>query len=165
MSQSDAKALRQLIQTFVRRFGLLDQGRTPCGHPMPVSEAHTLMELLRTPGVEQTELAVRLSLSKSAVSRMVDRLERRSLVRRTKSADDGRAICLSLTEKGKGMAAGLNRDSLGLFDRILTALPDRKKKMLIESLTLLVGVIPEARRACTPGTDEEPPQTLRGSQA
>ena len=62
------------FHALIRRFGLLDSDRTPCGQPVAVSHAHALMELLRAPATKQGELARPLGLSKSAVSRMVDQL-------------------------------------------------------------------------------------------
>jgi MarR family transcriptional regulator, organic hydroperoxide resistance regulator len=140
-----SKDLRRLIQGFVRSFGLLDQSHTPCGRVMAVSEAHALMELMQSPGMGQLELSQHLCLSKSAVSRLVARLEGRELVRMDKHHEDGRACSLRLTAKGKRLAAGVNQSSLDLFDRIISALPNEKQEQLFESLTLLVSAVRESR--------------------
>lgn len=46
-------------------------------------------------------LAGQMSMTKGAITKLVDRLVAKSLVARTASADDGRAQKISLTEKGK----------------------------------------------------------------
>jgi len=57
--------LRCAIHAFVRRFGLLEPSRTPWGQPLPVTHAHTLMELLDSPGMTHGDLVDRLALSKN----------------------------------------------------------------------------------------------------
>jgi DNA-binding MarR family transcriptional regulator len=144
--KSRVENLRGLVQTFVRRFGLLDAARTPCGKPIPISAAHALFELSRTPGIDQVEVALRLGMSKSAVSRLLAGLERRDLLRRERSKDDGRARRLSLTAKGKRMAAEISRASLAFFDEIVAALPKQSVGRLCEGLSDLIRAIPAPQR-------------------
>jgi DNA-binding MarR family transcriptional regulator len=56
----------------------------------------------REPGIQQ--LAEHLGLEKSSVSGLVDRAEARGLVRRTTSADDGRAVRVVISPKGRALA-------------------------------------------------------------
>jgi DNA-binding MarR family transcriptional regulator len=139
---SGAEELRSLVHAFTRRFGLLDQSKTPCGKPIAVSEAHTLMQLLENPGIGQAELSNCLGLSESAISRLLAHLEQRGLIKRKKKECDGRARCLHLTSKGERMASEINQSSLALFDTILSALPEAKLGQLFESLTILAEAIP-----------------------
>jgi len=147
MANPNAETLRNLIHTFIRRFGLLDEARTPCGLPIAVSDAHALMELLHNPGIEQVELAKRLGLSKSAVSRLLLRLENRGLVQRAISKEDRRAHDLRLSDKGERMASRINRESLARFETILSGLPDGKSASLLECLPHLIQAIPEQVQA------------------
>jgi DNA-binding MarR family transcriptional regulator len=142
MSKSDAETLRGLIRTFIRRFGLLDQNHTPCGLPMTVSDAHALVELWHSPGIEPLELSRRLGLSKSAVSRLLLRLKRRGQIRQERNKDDGRAYNLNLTEKGKRTANLINHESILLFGTILSRMRERDAKQLLDSLPLLIQAIP-----------------------
>ena len=142
MAKPNPEKLRVLIQTFIRRFGLLDQTRTPCGMPIAVSDAHALMELLINPGIEQMELSRRLGLSKSAISRLLLRLARRGQIQRTKSRDDGRVYNLSLTQKGKSRAEVINRESLMTFKAIISGLSKDATDQLSKSLPLLIKALP-----------------------
>jgi DNA-binding MarR family transcriptional regulator len=144
-----AETLRGLIRTFVRRFGLLDQSRTPCGLPMTVSDAHALVELVHNPGIEPLELSRQLGLSKSAVSRLILRLKKRGQIRQERNKDDGRAYGLYLTEKGKRTAKMIDQESLLMFEKILSGMPEREAKQLLNSLPLLIQAISESHR--TPG--------------
>jgi DNA-binding MarR family transcriptional regulator len=146
-SEPTAENLRGLIRTFVRRFGLLDQSRTPCGLPMTVSDAHALVELLHNPSIEPLELSRRLGLSKSAVSRLLPRLKRRGEIRQERNKEDGRTYSLYLTDKGKRAAKMIDRESLLMFEKILSGIPEREAKQLLNSLPPLIQAISESHRA------------------
>ena len=61
-----------------------------------------LVQLSGASGREQrmTDLADAVLLSRSGVTRLVDRLERAELVARQRTSDDGRGVVAVLTEKG-----------------------------------------------------------------
>jgi DNA-binding MarR family transcriptional regulator len=65
----------------------------------------TLYYLARHPQCSATELAAVLDLNKSAVSGMLQRLERAELVKRTPNPDDARGALLSLTARGEAVRA------------------------------------------------------------
>ena len=69
-------ALQRRLIAFVRAFGLHKGDETPCGVPIPVSEAHALTALADAGagGRSQTDLGRELGLTKSTVSRLVDQL-------------------------------------------------------------------------------------------
>ncbi|MBI4861331.1 MAG: winged helix-turn-helix transcriptional regulator [Candidatus Riflebacteria bacterium] len=143
---ADARTLRRAFHSLIRRFGLLDAERTPCGQPVPVSHAHALIELLARPGVRQADLGDSLGLSKSAVSRMVDQLERRRWLERRADAGDGRVRRLMLTAKGRQVALRINEASLGRFSVILEAVPAVARAGVIASLELLRDAIPRGQQ-------------------
>lgn len=145
MAKPDAENLRALIQTFIRRFGLLDQTRTPCGMPIAVSDAHALMELLQNPDFDQMELARKLGLSKSATSRLLQRLKRRGQISRSLSQVDGRAYSLKLTQKGKRHAEMINRESLATFESIISGISGDIAHQLLECFPSLIKALPEPR--------------------
>jgi DNA-binding MarR family transcriptional regulator len=73
-----------------------------------------LLGILRDRQPTMNELAKLLDLDKSSISGLVDRAERRGLVRRTTSAVDRRVITVSLTRAGRAVvtkvAASLDAD-------------------------------------------------------
>ena len=94
--ESAILALRAQVQAFVRRFGLLDDSRTPCGKPLPVSHAHALAVLFeRSQRSERTfhkDLTLVLGLDKSNVARLCARMEEPGHVTQQRSAEDGREL-------------------------------------------------------------------------
>jgi DNA-binding MarR family transcriptional regulator len=96
-TQTDAQVLQDRLVSFIRAFGLHQPEHTPCGQPIPVSEAHALAELTRDAPLGQAELGRRLRLEKSTVSRLVGQLIGRGWLERRPDPGDGRATLLVLT--------------------------------------------------------------------
>ncbi len=128
---------------FVRNFGLHKPDRTPCGQPLPVSEAHAMVEIAREGRIRQVELARRLRLEKSTVSRLVTNVVGRGWVRREAADGDGRGVLLVLTEAGATAAtqqAGARRDRLiALLDRM----PDEQRAAVVHALQTLAEAADE----------------------
>src|SRR3954471_8209708 len=66
-----------------------------------VSQALALHALDADPPLSQQELATRLRLEKSSVSRLVADLERRGLIQRQRDEDNRRVVRLRLTDAGR----------------------------------------------------------------
>lgn len=124
---------------FIHAFGLLRSDTTPCGQPMSVSTAHALCELRTGPALNQRDLAARLGLTTSAVSRLVDQLEGRAWARRAEDPDstDGRVRLVLLTDQGRAMADRVLDARVARFGRLLDAVPDGRQQDVLDSLELL----------------------------
>jgi DNA-binding MarR family transcriptional regulator len=83
--------------------------RVGAGHDLSLTQLRVL-GILRDRRLRMTELAAYLGLEKSSLSGLVDRAERRGLVRRAPSAEDGRAIEVFLTEEGHALARELTAE-------------------------------------------------------
>ncbi|WP_170319813.1 MarR family winged helix-turn-helix transcriptional regulator [Polyangium spumosum] len=137
----DAELLRRQVQGFVRGFGLLSESQTPCGKPIPVSQAHALMVLLarheRDDPPMQVEIARDLGLDKSSAARLCARLCDSGHVVRTPCPKDGRAWRLGLTTSGLRLARSIEAASKARFERLLSALPAEKRSSVIASMAAL----------------------------
>ncbi|QCP52041.1 MarR family transcriptional regulator [Trinickia violacea] len=69
-----------------------------------LSEWRVCASLLYVPRQTLSELSVHSSSDISALSRIIDRLESQDLVKRERSATDGRSIKIVLTRKGEELA-------------------------------------------------------------
>ncbi|HEX4252151.1 MAG TPA: MarR family winged helix-turn-helix transcriptional regulator [Pseudonocardia sp.] len=67
--------------------------------------------------MRMTELADAVLLSRSGVTRMVDRLERLGLVTRGRVAEDGRGIAATLTDRGQEQLTGASVTHLAAVQR------------------------------------------------
>jgi DNA-binding MarR family transcriptional regulator len=133
----DVAAAQEALQRFVRNFGLHQPGRTPCGQPLPVSEAYAVAELHREGRMRQAELGRRLRLEKSTVSRLVANLVNRGWVHRHAADDDGRGVELDLTDAGAVAAAKLAAARQDKFAALLDRVPDDHRAALVAALHLL----------------------------
>lgn len=72
------------------------------GHGLSLAGYDVLMRLAESPDrqVRMTELADAVLLSRSGVTRLIDRLERAGLVSRCRVREDGRGVAASLTDQG-----------------------------------------------------------------
>jgi DNA-binding MarR family transcriptional regulator len=88
------RAHAQLIRTLEAELGQAGQ--------IPVASYDVLVQLTEAPGLRlrMTELAERVLLSRSGLTRLIDRLERDGLVRREPVVDDARGMYAVLTDAG-----------------------------------------------------------------
>jgi DNA-binding MarR family transcriptional regulator len=71
-------------------------------HDLPLAAYDVLLRLVRAPerALRMTDLAEKVLLSPSGLTRLVDRLVAKGLVERRMDPDDGRAALARLTEEG-----------------------------------------------------------------
>jgi len=136
--------LQERMISLIRAFGLHKPDETPCGRPVSVAEAHALMELSRAETLVQKDLASRLRLEKSTVSRLVGLLEGRGWVERSRSPQDGRAVQLRLTGAGRRTAEGIAEARRVKFARVLEAIPERERESVLESMRILEEAMRES---------------------
>ena len=134
-------ALQNQFIAFIRAFGLHRPEQTPCGEPVSVAEAHALIELSLAEQLSQNDLARRLRLEKSTISRLVGLLEGRAWITRTRGRHDRRVMELRLTGAGRQAAAQLSVARQAKFARLLGAIPAEQRPMIIETLRLLTEAL------------------------
>ena len=136
--------LQERMIALIRAFGLHKPDQTPCGRSVSVAEAHALMELSRAETLVQKELASRLRLEKSTVSRLVGMLEDRGWVERSRSPQDGRALELRLTGAGRRAAEDIAEARREKFARVLEAIPEGERGSVLESMRVLEEAMRES---------------------
>ncbi|WP_051393287.1 MarR family winged helix-turn-helix transcriptional regulator [Glycomyces arizonensis] len=97
----DTHRLHHLLTDLLRTTGLVLMDRAVPGHPASLSQLFALHELDLRSGLSQRELAERLGLEKSTVSRLVTDLESDGLVRRERDPDNRRLYRLEITDAGR----------------------------------------------------------------
>lgn len=135
--------LQRRIVAFVRAFGLHRPDETPCGAPVPVSEAHALAALAEQGPLPQRDLGEQLGLTKSTISRLVDQLERRGWARRRAGGDDARQRLVGLTSEGRKVADEIAARRAERMARVLEHIPEGDRPAVLAALDALV----EATRA------------------
>ena len=137
--------LRSNVQKFVRLFGLLEQNVTPCGFPLSVSQVFALQELEKGT-MSVTELASRLELERSSVSRLVDELVKGEFVSRSINEANRREMVLSLTEKGMRTIQQVRQQSLRFYQSVLGSLSNTDQTLIIDGFKKFTGALLQHRR-------------------
>ena len=83
----------------------------------------TLNTLNREGPARVTPLAAAASIGQPAMTELVHRLERQSLVTRVDDPGDGRAALVTITNAGRALLDGQRRDRRDRLAELLTALP------------------------------------------
>ncbi|MBA3406994.1 MAG: MarR family transcriptional regulator [Solirubrobacterales bacterium] len=133
---SSPEKFEQRMVAFVRAFGLHQPERTPCGEPIGVSQAHAITELAAQP-LTQAELARRLQLDRSVVSRLADALIERGWMQRERHPHDQRAVQLVLTAAGERAAARVAGARRARMASLLDAVPADERDSVLHALDVL----------------------------
>ena len=110
-------------------------------HGIPLSSYEVLIALADAPGrrLRMAELADHALLSRSGMTRLVDRLQKQGLIDRERCELDARGSFASLTEKGRRLLADARPAHLaGVRERFLRHLSDEEKAGLAEVWERLV---------------------------
>ena len=97
-----------------------------------------LMVLRNNPRLSQGDLGRAIAREKSTVTPLIHDLERRELVRRDRSAKDGRALELSLTAKGEAVLDELLIHAHA-HDAVLDEIVGERKRELIQLLARITA--------------------------
>jgi DNA-binding MarR family transcriptional regulator len=132
-----ADAFQRSVVAFVRAFGLHRPDETPCGAPVPVSEAHAIAVLADHGPLDQTDLVHHLGLGKSTVSRLVDQVVTRGWARRRPGRHDARRRLVELTPAGADAARTLARNRATRMARLLDRIPPADRPAVLAALATL----------------------------
>jgi len=138
------RQVRAASRRMVRQLGLLADGAGAAASGPTLSECHVLTELGREAPLTITELADRLALDKSTMSRTVGRLRRRGLVGSVEVADK-RAKPIRLTPKGRRALTRLDRFADRRVAGALERLDPAGREAVVEGLELYAKALARCR--------------------
>ena len=78
-----------------------------------------------------------------AITRLIDQMEKRGLIARTRSTEDRRVIHLEITPAGKALAASLTPRLMDFWNETLQGFTQAEFDMLLSLLTRLLGRLEE----------------------
>lgn len=146
MQRDEIRAFREVLREFERV--LTDSYEQTCSESgVTVSQCHVLIELEVGSHMSVSDLAQRLDLDRSTVSRTVDALVSMGLVLRREDPSDRRLKKLELTPKGRETTEDLQLKNDAYFGRILGDIPSGRWVEVAQAFELVV-------RASRAGMDE-----------
>ena len=143
MNREEGDRLHALFMDLVRVAGLLRPDQEILGFPISMSQAFAVHELDSDVPLSQRELADRLSLEKSTVSRMIADLERHGFIERERDPDNRRTNRLRLTDAGRALHTQIAANYAGQFHQWVAALSDAESRALMVGLPALIRVVRE----------------------
>jgi DNA-binding MarR family transcriptional regulator len=138
MISDPAQRLHQLLMDLVLAAGFMQLDQVIPGLPISVSQAFALHELDTGVPLSQQELAARLHLEKSTVSRLAGELERKGLLVRERDPANRRLYRLRLSEEGRTVHRQLGSAIHEQYVRWAEKLSRSEREALLIGLTALV---------------------------
>jgi DNA-binding MarR family transcriptional regulator len=139
LSTGDVDAAR--LREFARTYSRLQERAAATSAGVSVAQCHVMSELSRSGPIALTRLSRRLEVDKGWVSRTVDVLEQRGLIKKTEHAADRRLTLVSLTRTGRSRARSLNRILDKQATRVLGRLSPHERRAALDTLELLVSAL------------------------
>ena len=125
--------MRNAIKILIRGLGVLEGKKTFC-YDCTYAQCHVIWETAQENKISVIELAARLNISKSAVSRTVDDLVNKGYLERTPNPNDRRYVDIELTEKGQQTFQEIEQNSRRYFETILERIPENKRETTLEGI-------------------------------
>lgn len=132
----DSDLASALVQTMHRLQDLHAETSRPLG--LTPQQAHLLCVLISGP-LGMTELSRILSIERSSLTSMVDRLERRDLVARVANPTDRRACRIELTAAGKDLAHQCHDAVVDRIRDLTSELPAATRTTLTKALQSILA--------------------------
>lgn len=104
---------------------------------------YMLFAILNEPGLSQKELAQHLYLERSTVTRFLDSLEAKSLIKREAATEDARVIRVTASEKGRALKSKLAK----AMKKVGEALEGRVANQDVDSLMKVSSKVREKLRS------------------
>lgn len=159
MDQVDlVSGIRAASRDLVRHWGFL--GRGVAGTDLSGSAAHALIEIGLSDDRPARDLAARLRLEKSSVSRLVRSLVRRGEIREAPSASDGRSKRLHLTAQGRETLAVIDRVAATQVQAAVARLQPGAQRRVLHGLADYAAALDGG--AAEPTGPEPAPRIVRG---
>ncbi len=149
-AEGPARRLQRLVQALIRRFAVAERTEISCCGTT-VAQAATLSALRLGGPTRAGDLGRRLGIDASTLTRNLDRLASRGLVKRVADAEDARARLAELTVAGREAAAAVAEQEEAFARSILDHLPDGKEAAVLSALELLLEAVHTATADCCPG--------------
>jgi DNA-binding MarR family transcriptional regulator len=110
-----------------------------CGVTMP--QCHAIMEIGEAGELNLKDLAARLGLDNSTLSRTVESLVQDGLAERTPSTEDRRATVIRLNEEGIAARDRINSTWNRICQDMFRSIPRAKHSQLIESVSIVAELL------------------------
>jgi len=139
-------SIREELQIFVRRFGLLNATCCDecCGEQVSMVQSHILFEIRRMDSPSMQQVAEELGVDITTFSRQAKSLESKGLITRQVAPGDRRVTLLGLTAEGRQVLEKIDRYMANRIDLLFSRMSKFERETIVRSLELLNSAVAEA---------------------
>lgn len=131
--------VRRFNRGFAKKIGLLQEGLLESSYSL--TEARILFEIGTHSDFTASELSSGTGIDPGHLSRILARLEKRSLIKKVRSEIDGRQRFLYLTHKGKEAFELINSRADDEIAQLLSALSEHEQKQLLMAMNEIENIL------------------------
>lgn len=143
VAESRIEAVRQFNRFYTTQIGVLQHGLLDS--PFSLAEARVLFELAHRKQPTAAQLGPDLGLDAGYLSRILRGFERKALVRKTRSTEDGRERYLALTDAGRKAFARLDARSAAAVRTLVGICTPRDQRRLVAAMATIEHLLEPAR--------------------
>ena len=135
MNTTEIRGFRRILRRFARLTSL--QLKTCCSQ-VTLAQCLVLLEIEEHGRPTMGQLASEIRLDNSTLSRTVDGLAGRGLVKRLRDDRDRRAVWIQLTTAGKAVCRSIHQDNDACWRRVFQRIAPSKRGTVIRNFEILV---------------------------
>jgi len=135
MTDKDIQRIRDFNRFYTNIIGLVDNHILNSPYSLP--EARVLYELFHHQPCTASTIMASIDMDKGYLSRLLKTFEKKGIVTRKQSKEDGRASTLVLTSKGNSEFNKINQASANQIKEVLAGLSEQEVKEVIQLMEQL----------------------------
>jgi DNA-binding MarR family transcriptional regulator len=139
MTEKEVQSIREFNRFYTNIIGLVDNHIL--GSPYSLPEARVLYELFHHQPCTASTIMASISMDKGYLSRVLKSFEKKGLLTRKQSKDDGRAATLVLTSKGNSEFSKINQASAAQIRELLAGMSPHEVKEAIHLMEQLKKIL------------------------
>jgi DNA-binding MarR family transcriptional regulator len=143
-----AALLQRQLDKLVRVYALCDQACSAL-NGLTAAQSYSLLSLPEKGYLTMNDLSETMELANSTMTRMVDQLVQKGLVRRKPDAEDRRIVLVGLTDQGRVVRATLEQVLQDFFGQVAAGFPDEERHVMLRSLERVTALLQEALKSCS----------------
>lgn len=137
---NEENQLLKLIRKFERKLEKFVDMTVSCCN-VTIGQCNALLEIGFNENLSLIELSELLDLESSTMSRTVNSLVNKGLVKRDIDPDDRRYVAISLTDDGYKTYISIEESINLYFEEVYQAIPENKYHQIVESFEILLDII------------------------
>ena len=142
MTKDNKKELPELVREIAWNFGARGLQGECCGDLLQ-PEFRALCLAVGSRQCSMQEIAGSLGITKSGVTRLVTRLEKKGYVKRKRSPEDGRVCCVAVTPSGRELVKAISRQNKDRIDKIMAKIDPSMQTVIETAMRSFVQAIEE----------------------